>query len=243
MEAGGYGMESGGYGGMMGGLMGGSGYGSPTATKKKVLGPLGYRIALTRRRIKHQLLQVKEGLVGPGTVRVGNEPAPVGGILALDKDEDQKKYVEKVVKGIDGIIEVVNSNEDTEMETLLERLGGKVQLLENDCEIVVALPGTEVEGMLDESLLQNPLGVPGAPPGAPAPPAGAPATPPVDPAAPPAGAPAAPPAGAPAAPPADPATLPAGAPATSPVDPATLPAGAPVTPPVDPATPPAGNPA
>ena len=113
MEGGGYGMESGGYGGMMGGMMGGSGYGSPTATKKKVLGPLGYRIALTRRRIKHQLLQVKEGLVGPATTQVGNEPAPVGGILALAKDEDQKKYVEKVVKGIDGIIEVVNSNEYT----------------------------------------------------------------------------------------------------------------------------------
>ncbi len=148
------GMGMGAPGGMgMGGSggMGMGGYGSATATK---FNPLGYRMILTRRRIKSQLVLLKEGLVGP------DGPQGEGkGALARATEGEQKDYVDKAIKGIDDIIAIIDANEETEMEPMIEKLSGAVQLLENNCEIVVTLPGEEGDGMLDEGLL-NPLGLP-----------------------------------------------------------------------------------
>jgi hypothetical protein len=174
--------EEGGYGSMMGG------YGMTAAAK---FNPLGYRIDLTRRRIKHQLLQAKRGLIGPGKPGTENQ-----GVLARAADGDPKTYVNKAVKGIDDIIAIIDANEETEMEPLVEKLTSSVQVMENACEIVVTLPGEEGDPMLDEGLL-NPLELPEGVPGPDdmlGPPVGGPDDAvPAKPAAPPAGAPQAPP--------------------------------------------------
>jgi hypothetical protein len=219
---GGYGEEMGDYGGMMGG------YGTPAAR----FNPLGYRIVMTRRRIKSQLLLVKEGLVGPG--------GPLGadkGVLARASDGEQKDYVNKAIKGIDDIIAIIDANEETEMQPMIEKLSGGVQLLENNCEVVVTLPGEEGE-MLDEGLL-NPLGLPDGMSGPDAP---ADAASPAAPTAPGPGPAATPPAGAaPAAGPGPAAAPAAGEPAAAEPGLGEVPTGQPPAGGGPPAAPPAGG--
>jgi hypothetical protein len=269
----GYGMGMGsgymdsGYGGAMGGMpammpemgaMPGSmpygmpsgmpGYGMPSGTPAAKFNPLGYRILLTRRRIAHEMLLVKRGLLGPDatlktspaaaaaaaakTSSTAPPPPRKAGLSALIKAGADQTAVDDVVNGIDTIIKVVEQSTFNEMKALVEELRGKVRQMEDKCGIVIELEEKQVPGAALDNPLANPLDVPADIPGLEMP--QAPTEPPA--AAPPgkapAGQPAAPAPGA--APPAAP--VPAGA-----ADPA---AGNP--PPVPPApggpAPPAGPP-
>jgi hypothetical protein len=177
-------------------------FGGPTTSGRgDVFDPLAYRIALTRRRIKHQLLQVKRGLRGP-------DEKQDGGLLALTQPGQDQDYVKKVIGGIDTIVAVVDGGGFDDMKALTTELRSKVKKMEQDCGIAVEVTGAEDEGLVDENLLTNPLDIPGAIPGL-EPPETAPAEPPAAPAGKPAPGP-------PAKPPAAPAAKPGGGPPAAP---------------------------
>jgi hypothetical protein len=218
----------------------GSSYGMMPGTEVKPFDPLGYRVHLTRRRIKSQLLSVREGLAGPQ-----RKDEQVGGLLAATTEPGDQDYLKKVIAGIDAITTVIDEASQEDMETLLESIGTAVQDMEDSCEIVVNLG----EDPLDEDFLSNPmdsedeLGVPldgsEATPPLDAGPAGTPpAGPPIPAAGPGAGKPAAAPPAGPPTPAAGPgAGKPAAAPPAGPPIPAAAPgAGKPA------AAPPAGPP-
>jgi hypothetical protein len=273
MDAGGYGGSMGGMpsmmpemGGMPYGMPGGSsggmmpGYGMPGATPAAKFNPLGYRILLTRRRIAHEMLLVKRGLLGPdATLKTSPAaaaaaaaaakssptaapPTPKAGLSALVKAGADQTAVDDAVNGIDSIIKVVEQSTFNEMKALVEELRGKVRQMEDKCGIVVELEEEPVPGAALDNPLANPLDMPAGVPGLEIP--SVPAEPPA--AAPagkvPAGQPAA--AAPEAAPPAVPAPVvpaPAGAPEPAAGD---APPAAPVPPTPAPggAAPPAGPP-
>jgi hypothetical protein len=272
-------MDTGSYGGSMGGMpgmmpdMGGMpygmsggmpGYGMPGGTPAAKFNPLGYRILLTRRRIAHEMLLVKRGLLGPDatlktspaaaaarTSPTAPPPPPKAGLSALVKAGADQTAVDDALNGIDTIIKVVEQSTFNEMKALVEELRGKVRQMEDKCGIVVELEEEPVAGAALDNPLANPLDVPAGIPGLemPSVPAEPPAAAPAGqvPAGPPAAA--APEAATPAVPP--PAVpAPAGAPEPAaggngpPVPPAPAPgAPAPAPPAVPPpaAVPAAGN--
>jgi hypothetical protein len=137
---------------------------------------------------------------GPGQAVPGQAAPTPTGVFALAKGNDVA-YLVKLIKGIDDIMAVVEGTSFKDMTALITELRGKVQKFENDCGIVVALAGEEPEAIVDQGLLENPLGIPEGIPTAP-PAAGA-----SKPATPPAKGPAQPPAKTPTEP--QPATAPA----------------------------------
>jgi hypothetical protein len=264
-------MDPGGYGGSMGGMpsmmpeMGGMPggmpgygmpeYGMPGATPAAKFNPLGYRILLTRRRIAHEMLLVKRGLLGPdATLKTSSaaaaaaaaktNPTPKAGLSALIKAGADQTAVDDAVNGLDTIIKVVEQSTFNEMKTLVEELRGKVRQMEDECGIVVELEEEPVPGAALDNPLANPLDVPAGIPGLEIP--SVPAEPPA--AAPPGTAPAGQPAAAAprATPPAVPAPAGAAEPAAGgsapPVPPTPAPAGpAPAAGPPPAAAPAAGN--
>jgi hypothetical protein len=267
---GGY-MDPGSYGGSMGGMpsmmpeMGGMPggmpgygmpeYGMPGATPAAKFNPLGYRILLTRRRIAHEMLLVKRGLLGPdATLKTSSaaaaaaaaktNPTPKAGLSALIKAGADQTAVDDAVNGLDTIIKVVEQSTFNEMKTLVEELRGKVRQMEDKCGIVVELEEEPVPGAALDNPLANPLDVPAGIPGLEIP--SVPAEPPA--AAPPGTAPAGQPAAAAprTTPPAVPAPAGAAEPAAGgsapPVPPTPAPAGpAPAAGPPPAAAPAAGN--
>lgn len=260
------GMMPGAMPGMMPGY-GMPGYGMPAGQPAKKFNPLGYRILLTRRRIAHEMLMVKRGLLGPdATLKAAPAPKtgstasapPKAGLAALAKAADQAA-IDDAVAGIDAIIGVVEQTSFNEMKSLIAELRGKVRQLEDKCGIVVELPQEIVPGAGPEGLPANTLELPPEIPGLdlPAMPGQAPAAEPVEKApagqgadgkpaaAPPAGKPAAGSPGAepPAAP--GPGKAPAAGPGPAPAaaPPAGQPPAAPTAPGAAPpaAAPPAGN--
>jgi len=257
------GMMPGAMPGMMPGY-GMPGYGMPAGQPAKKFNPLGYRILLTRRRIAHEMLMVKRGLLGPDATlkaapataapKTGSAVPPKAGLAALAKAADQAA-IDDAVAGIDAIIGVVEQSSFNEMKSLIAELRGKVRQMEDKCGIVVELPQEIVPGAGPEGLPANTLELPPEIPGLdlPAMPGQAPAEGPAEKApagqdaagkpsvAPPAGKPAAapgagkPPAAGPG--PAPAAAPPAGQPPAAPAGPGATPPAA--TPPA--AAPPAGN--
>lgn len=260
------GMMPGAMPGMMPGY-GMPGYGAPAGQPAKKFNPLGYRILLTRRRIAHEMLLVKRGLLGPDATlkaapaaaapKTGSAAPPKAGLAALAKAADQAA-IDDAVAGIDAIIGVVEQSSFNEMKSLIAELRGKVRQMEDKCGIVVELPQAIVPGAGPEGLPANTLELPPEIPGLdlPAMPGQAPAEGPAEKApavqgaagkpaaAPPAGKPAA---GSPAAKPPTapgPGKPPAAGPGPAPAaPPAGQPPAAPTAPGATPpaAAPPAGN--
>ena len=198
---------------------GGAGMFGPVtgAIKPKGGGPLGYRIDLTRRRVKHQMQQVKRGLTG-------HEQQATKGLVGLTAAGNGAEELQKVVKGLDEIIAVTDNSTFDDITALVAEIRTKVQKMEDDCGIVVKLPGDEAELPEGPDGLVNPLegGLPDLPldlPGAEAmpelpgePPAEPPAAAPAPGVPPEPGPPAKPPAAEPAAPAAPEPPLDPGAP-------------------------------
>ena len=195
----GYAMESGyggpEYGGMMGGdgMMGGMpmmsempGYdmmpggmpgmgmpdmGMPGGRPAAKFNPLGYRIRLTRRRIAHEMLLVKRGLLGPdATLRPGPSAAAKtasskAGLSALAQANADQTAIENAVNGIDAIIRVVEQSTFNEMKALVTELRARVRQMEDQCGIVVELPDEQVPGATPDALLSSPLELPEGVPG------------------------------------------------------------------------------
>ena len=146
------------------------GYGMPSGMPAAKFNPLGYRILLTRRRIAHQLLSVKRGLLGPeATLKAGapSGPAPTtkSGLAALVKAGADQTALDNAVSGIDAIIREVEKSTFNEMKPLTVELRAKVRQLEDKCGIVVELPEESVPGATPDSLLSNPLELPADIPG------------------------------------------------------------------------------
>ncbi len=240
-EMGGMGMMPGSGYGMSGGM---PGYGMSGAAAAK-FNPLGYRILLTRRRIAHEMLLVKRGLLGPdATLKAGMSAAaaaavaaaaktnptgapaiPKAGLSALTKVAADQTAVDSAVAGVDAIIQVVEQSTFNEMKALVEELRVKVRQMEDKCGIVVELEEEPAAGGTLDNPLANPLEMPGGAPGLEIP--SVPTEPPA--ATPPAATPpAAAPAGAPAAP--APEVTPPAVPAPAPEVPAPA-APAPASPP------------
>jgi uncharacterized protein (UPF0147 family) len=144
---------------------GGMGMFGPTtgAIKPKGGGPLGYRIDLTRRRVKDQMLQLKRGLTG-------HEKQAVKGLSGLTEVGNGAEELSKFVKGLDDIIAVTDNSTFDDITALVAEIRAKVQKMEDDCEIVVKLPGEAElpegpDGLIDPlggGLPDLPLGLPGA---------------------------------------------------------------------------------
>jgi hypothetical protein len=185
MGSGGY-MESGygdmpgmmpempGYGMMPGGMPGGMpGYGMPSGTPAAKFNPLGYRILLTRRRIAHEMLLVKRGLLGSeATLKAASAAAkaspsapPKAGLMALVKTGADQTAIDNAVSGIDAIIREVEKSTFNEMKPLVAELRTKVRQLEDQCGIVVELPDELVPGATADALLSSPLEMPADIPG------------------------------------------------------------------------------
>lgn len=247
-------------GGMPYGMPGGMpGYGMASGAPAAKFNPLGYRILLTRRRIAHEMLLVKRGLLGPdATLKTSPAAAAAAaaakasptapqsprkaGLSALIKAGADQTAVDDVVNGIDTIIKVVEQSTFNEMKALVEELRGKVRQMEDKCGIVVELAEEQVPGAALDNPLANPLEVPAGIPGLemPAVPTEPPAAGPAEKT--PAGQPAA--LAPDAAPPAAPAPAGAPEPAAGNAPPAAAPSPVPPTPaPGNPApAPPAGQP-
>jgi hypothetical protein len=169
------GMMPGAMPGMMPGY-GMPGYGMPAGQPAKKFNPLGYRILLTRRRIAHEMLMVKRGLLGPDATlkpapaapapKTGSTASapPKAGLAALAKAADQAA-IDDAIAGIDAIIGVVEQTSFNEMKSLIAELRGKVRQLEDKCGIVVELPQEIVPGAGPEGLPANTLELPPAIPG------------------------------------------------------------------------------
>lgn len=130
----------------------GSGMGRPgTAAKprRKPRGPLGYRIDLTRRQIKNQLLQVRRGLTG-------HENYATQGLAALSAAGNGQEDVNLLVTSLDAIIKVAESPDHVTMEELLTELRASVQKMEDDCGIVVSLPMDDLDVPEDPDALLDP---------------------------------------------------------------------------------------
>ena len=132
---------------------GGMGMFGPTtgAIKPKGGGPLGYRIDLTRRRVKQQMLQVKRGLTG-------HEKQATKGLTGLTEAGNGAEEMLKYVKGLDDIISVTDNSTFDDITALVAEIRTKVQKMEDDCGIVVKLPGDEAELPEGPDGLIDPLG-------------------------------------------------------------------------------------
>ncbi len=177
-----YGMPGGSSGGMMPGY-GMPEYGMPGAAPAAKFNPLGYRILLTRRRIAHEMLLVKRGLLGPDatlktspaaaaaaaaaakTTPTAAPPTPKAGLSALVKAGADQTAVDDALNGIDSIIKVVEQSTFNEMKALVEELRGKVRQMEDKCGIVVELEEEPVPGAALDNPLANPLDMPAGVPG------------------------------------------------------------------------------
>lgn len=152
------------YGGdMFGGGMGGR-PGTAAKPRRKPRGPLGYRIDLTRRQVKNQLLQVKRGLTG-------HENYATEGLAALTAAGNGQEDVKLLVTSLDAIIKVAENPDHVTMDELLTELRASVQKMEDDCGIMVSLPGDDLDlpedpdALLDlppEDMLDLPLDPPDA---------------------------------------------------------------------------------
>lgn len=147
-------------------------FGAPRLGGGAAFDPLAYRIALTRRHIKHRTLLVKNGLVGEEKEKpirrpvfdkpeAGSEEADPpeeekSGILALAKAKDEE-YVKTVVEHVDFIIGLADDDSFMDLTSLVAELRKKVQTLEQKCGIVVNVDEMEVEAKEAEGLLENPL--------------------------------------------------------------------------------------
>jgi len=159
------------FGGALGGTSSGA-YGAAFGGKAAA-GPLAYRIAMTRRRVKYQTLLVKTGLVG--VKQDAKRPRPrfgsadesadaaaeetkkkERGILALAKSPEDQEYVKKVVDGIDAIVAVTDNSKVEDLTSLVTDIRNKVNELEQSCEIVVDMGDSEGDVVDIEDLLANP---------------------------------------------------------------------------------------
>ena len=151
-------------------------YGMPGATPAAKFNPLGYRILLTRRRIAHEMLLVKRGLLGPdATLKTSSaaaaaaaaktSPTAKAGLSALAKAGADQTAVDDALNGIDTIVKVVEQSTFNEMKALVEELRGKVRQMEDKCGIVVELEEEPVPGATLDNPLANPLDVPAGIPG------------------------------------------------------------------------------
>lgn len=137
--------------------------------------PLGYQILLTRRRVAHQLVLTKRGLLGPDAsmkpaskAKAGpgaDQPPGSGGLSALARSDAERTAVDTAVSNIDAILREVEKSTFNEMKALVTELRAKVQQLEDKCGIVVELPAQQAAGAAAQGLLANPLDVPTEIPG------------------------------------------------------------------------------
>jgi hypothetical protein len=166
------------YGGMSEMMPGGMpGYGMPSGIPAAKFNPLGYRILLTRRRIAHEMLLVKRGLLGPdATLKAGPSaaaktspsappPPPKAGLAALVRAGADQTAIDNAVSGIDAIIREVEKSTFNEMKPLITELRAKVRQLEDQCGIVVELPDELVPGATPDALLSSPVDLPEGMPG------------------------------------------------------------------------------
>lgn len=133
---------------MFGGGMGGR-PGTAAKPRRKPRGPLGYRIDLTRRQVKNQLLQVKRGLTG-------HENYATEGLAALTAAGNGQEDVTLLVASLDAIIKVAESPDHVTMDELLTELRASVQKMEDDCGIMVSLPGDDLDLPEDPDALFDP---------------------------------------------------------------------------------------
>lgn len=138
------------YGGdMYGGGLGGR-PGPAAKPRRKPRGPLGYRIDLTRRVVTDQLLQVKRGLTG-------HENYATEGLAALTAAGNGQADVNLLVASLNAIIEVAENPDHVTMDELLTELRASVQKMEDDCGILVSLPGDDLDLPVDpDALLDSP---------------------------------------------------------------------------------------
>ncbi len=109
-------------------------------------GPLAYRIDLTRRRLKHQMQQVRSGLTGA-------EQNGTGGLATLVQDEEQGKQLESYLAAIDAVISVTNDSTHEDQWSLVTLLRTRAGELEEVFGVTV-----EHEEPLDDAdLLAPPL--------------------------------------------------------------------------------------
>jgi hypothetical protein len=106
----------------------GGAFGMPTLDETEEFNPLGYRVPLSRRRIKYRIRQVKHGLTGADGA---------GGIQSLAKTPEDQSYVQKVIDGIDGILTVTDDSTLTDINKLMDSIGNGIHNLEESCKIVV----------------------------------------------------------------------------------------------------------
>jgi hypothetical protein len=126
----------------------GGAFGMPTMDETEEFNPLGYRIPLSRRRIKQQIRQVKYGLTGMD---------PPGGIQSLAKTPEDQGYVQKVIDGIDGILTVTDDSTLTDITKLMDSVVNAIHNLEESCKIVVDVLEADPLGEEGDDPLSDPL--------------------------------------------------------------------------------------
>ncbi len=126
--------------------LGAGAFGKPTVTAHQERGPMAYRIDLTRRRLKHQLQQVRSGLAGTGT-------NGTGGLATLVEDEELTERLQSYVKAIDAVIAETDKSDHLDQWALVTVLRPQAGNLEEVFGVTV-----EQEEPLDEmDLLTQPL--------------------------------------------------------------------------------------
>ncbi len=167
-------------GSTMGGMYGGASsgmFGTPSIGGTTAPDPLAYRIALTRRRVKHRAMSIKKALVGeekkkrrpvafagfdkPEAKTDGSTPAEeeeeLSGILAVAENDTDREYVRKVAEQVGFIIGQVDDDSFKDLTSLVSEIRKKVREMEQACGIVVNVDEMEVESKEAEGLLDDPL--------------------------------------------------------------------------------------
>lgn len=162
----------------MGGMYGGGStgmFGTPQLGGSSAPDPLAYRIALTRRRVKHRAMSIKTALVGeekrrkpvafagfdkPEAKADGSTPAEeeeLNGILAVAANDTDRAYVRKVAEHVGFIVSLADDGSFKDLTSLVSEIRKKVRELEQECGIVVNVDEMEVEAKEAEGLLDDPL--------------------------------------------------------------------------------------
>lgn len=118
-----------------GAMVAGGGYGGPgmfgdPTGRSLATGPADYRVALTRRRVKQQMLQVRSGLIGPS--RNGD-----GGLAAVAGADNGGQQIKRIADAVDEIIAITDDSTFTGLTELVTDLRARVQQMEEDFDFVV----------------------------------------------------------------------------------------------------------
>jgi hypothetical protein len=124
-------------------------FGSADARDRDGFNPLGYRVDLTRRRIKNRLVQIRTGLAG-------STEKQAGGMLALVKEDNEKRdHVAKAIDGLDAIAERVDQSRVNDVMVLVRQLREDVRRMEDACGIVAHIAQLETDDSEQVALLTD----------------------------------------------------------------------------------------